>query len=628
MTRPLHPLLAWWIAATDAAGRGITALEAWDAWRVDHPDALRARFLGTVRHHTSRGSLVAIEGGFGNTRLAHKDHLLPPRGDLDDPRETVYDILVWIHAKAEIDLDGPAEVRVRDLLVVLRDADSTWTDKRVTNLLGSLSASHRHGPDEWRAQRVERRRAVGLNGIATLWWRPVGADVPDRSARPRLRGRRDAMVTAVDIVRTALRCPPDRTDLEWWIASHANSDPVAARLAEHSASQSLAMAAQDRGDRPTDHTKRPPRCSQTRRSTTLAAQLVTVRGPQTCWGGATVRYAPRDMRYALESSASARPPISDDERVTCRVHDACYLFRPAEELLSLATLQAHFRDRSATWLVGLVETRRALLSGCVADLVGDTDLAAAARGAADSLHVLRTWVSQDARSTPATRRSRLRVLEARLRACATLGTLQPSTRPMIAAVGTAGLVPFDSLAPFRTVVGALLDRASVTFGDVFPQARRCPAPSSGVPMGRPDKHPQPWIDRVDALLDAHAVAGLPSAQALLASAETLLGSVVRDAVFLRRLHSVLSMSDGMARRGVVVALGLLGAPLPFQDAVPDPSRVLDVEAFLLASALGEPETALGAAKVAYRLARDGRVRRVADDAIARLQSGDILGVIG
>lgn len=87
-------------------------------------------------------------------------------------------------------------------------------------------------------------------------------------------------------------------------------------------------------------------------------------------------------------------------------------------------------------------------------------------------------------------------------------------------------------------------------------------------------------------------------------------------------------TDGAPRHGAVVALGLLGEPTPIAEAVPDPASALDLEAFVLAATLADPATALAAATDAYRYGRGGPALDAADAAAARLEAGDILGVVG
>lgn len=108
----------------------------------------------------------------------------------------------------------------------------------------------------------------------------------------------------------------------------------------------------------------------------------------------------------------------------------------------------------------------------------------------------------------------------------------------------------------------------------------------------------------------------------------ILGYVLRDASVLRATLEALTPGDFIFRRALVVALGLLGAVVPVEMALGDPRDEMDVEAFVLGASLAGPVEGEAAAECAYRYATSGAARSAADRALACLQAGDLLGVIG
>jgi hypothetical protein len=91
---------------------------------------------------------------------------------------------------------------------------------------------------------------------------------------------------------------------------------------------------------------------------------------------------------------------------------------------------------------------------------------------------------------------------------------------------------------------------------------------------------------------------------------------------------VRSPTDFVFHRAAVVGLGLLGEMVCPDEGIVAPGDPSDIEAYILSAALVDIPTAIRAARFAYQRATTAVAREVADAALARLEAGDFLGVIG
>jgi hypothetical protein len=136
------------------------------------------------------------------------------------------------------------------------------------------------------------------------------------------------------------------------------------------------------------------------------------------------------------------------------------------------------------------------------------------------------------------------------------------------------------------------------------------------------------LDRPQTLVAAHEIAGATNALALLGSAMNLMGYVLRDAAVLRVLLRTLAPRDFVFHRAAVVALGLLGVALSPDEGIVSAADPADIEAYVLGAALVDGPSGVRAANAAYRRATSAVARDAADAALARVEAGDLLGVIG
>jgi hypothetical protein len=202
-------------------------------------------------------------------------------------------------------------------------------------------------------------------------------------------------------------------------------------------------------------------------------------------------------------------------------------------------------------------------------------------------------------------------------------------------VGTVGLLDHESVGNITLAAGLLQrDKTAMMFlPKGFNDARRFPGcVKVPAPPQRPYMFPSTTVptvlDRVDVLVCIHTEVALPGALALVHSALALMGHVLRDASVLRGILNEIRPGEASARRGLVVALGLLGESVPFDIGVSDPNDPLDIEAYILASTLVDAVHGLEAATLAYASASNPLAWDVADAALARLEAGDVIGVVG
>ena len=165
----------------------------------------------------------------------------------------------------------------------------------------------------------------------------------------------------------------------------------------------------------------------------------------------------------------------------------------------------------------------------------------------------------------------------------------PILRPR--GVGEAATVSLREVREFADVLAAAGELRVARLEKTYAAARRFPVrgarpstlagPASALSSG--DR--LAVVDRVDAIIELvhHLVA--PRAASLVKAAAVLLGHVMRDAAtvtdLLGRLNRESTPRNGAERRAVVVALGMLGAAVEAERAIPPRPAAEDGAAFLL-----------------------------------------------
>jgi hypothetical protein len=585
--------------------------EAATAWTRVFGGETPRLFKVTGNSLAKRGILTAVEGSYGHTRYAHRDTpQVPVGGDEADTSAIVLLALVEVHADAlAASCVDAANVRTTDVVTNLRRAGYDATSSHVASVLRRLS----HNGGKWHANRPARvihTEGRSAAGRVHHLWRPATAAAPPAIDASRPKGKADAGIGAARIVSSLLGRPAAATEIAAWALAHRDLDPVAGALDVKHLRSALAQ-----GGHMSDA------------SDGEVLVIVRNRGALTCHGGAPVR-------YGVQTHEDARAKIALSGTDACRAADAFYAYRPAQELDALARLETEAREHDCQPVLAFASMRRQLLADRMCAELDAMSLLRGTRHLRQSLGLLSSWIACAPGPSREQIQRRASAVERMQEHCdAVLGAKLPSLQrdaPMLACVGSSTLS--------ATEVNSLFVQANLKRGGsgptgqvatVFEHVRRFPSADH---KARRLRFKQParlsMLDRADALVVLREVAGVPTALALLGPATDLLGYVLRDVSALRALLQELRPGDFLFRRAAVVALGLVGATVSPEIGIADSRDELDVQAYLLGASLVGRTEGIAAADAGYRLVRSRVAREAADSALARLESGDVVGVIG
>ncbi|NUS46340.1 MAG: hypothetical protein HOQ15_01970, partial [Gemmatimonadaceae bacterium] len=150
---------------------------------------------------------------------------------------------------------------------------------------------------------------------------------------------------------------------------------------------------------------------------------------------------------------------------------------------------------------------------------------------------------------------------------------------------------------------------------------------AGSRFGALATHPLSVVDRVDALRALYAVVATPKQRAMLTAAEQVLGHVLRDAAWLHARVVALRDHEVVARRALVVSLGLLGARVDYALACPSRDDPEDAAAWVFSAVLADISTAAAVVSAPGQVAR-GAAGDVLDTACSRIAMGFALAASG
>lgn len=599
------------IEESDRLGRGVTGREAHSAWARCNGDVPLKNFVGNLTSLVKSGILVAVEGSYGHTRYAHHSDLKTRAGDDGAGMlAVVYDALCAAHAAKVATCAGQTDVLTNDVTLALRATGRLLPGHTITENLLRLSRGGSRGHNEWKISRAIRTRAISPGGRATNWWRPADAlDPPSRDARP--RSRRDATLVAVATAVKELGRPAAATEIGEWVKACRDSDPVAAALNASVIAQEIRFAVSS---------VKLPRGNQVARN----------RGNLACHGGAETYW------YVTDDSTRAEQPAGV---AACRIADVIAVYLPEHEVAGISDLSAEARMLECAPLLRLADLRRTLLRTRVAAEVGDIAIIAAVDLLRRSISTVTGWAEAALGSWAPRSDYQKRRAENTLKGCDAIADL--CRRPIsldhceISYVGIAATLERADVCRLALAAGLLRgeDAAMRLLPRAFGDTRRFPGamgPAAAVqrPPGFTSASAPIVLDRVEVLVCIHTCVGLPGALALIHSALALMGHVLRDAAVIRRVLDEIRLGEAPARRALVVALGLLGESVSFETGVSDPNDPLDIEAYILASTLVGAQYGLEAATLVYNSATNALAWDVADAALARLEAGDIVGVVG
>ena len=471
---------------------------------------------------------------------------------------------------------------------------------RSSSAVGPAAGSTKRGAAPPLLRRVQTTTATGRGSAV---WIP---------ARSRKRATVQHPTTAADALRRAVEAAPlsrpiAAREIRWWLESRPVTEPVRVALGEGRLGRLLKNVADV--DRP--HAGTPGR-------------LHVVTTDLTCHGGAPPRYL-------------LRPP-SDAEVAACRLDDALYALRPAQEISGIGALRTadlNARDRA---IVALAEARERVLIRQLEPWVTRNAL----RRLRASLDTIERWFDRTTASSEGTWFTRRRLLtDARAQLTAASRLLRGPVgvrgsghsrrmlrgEPSVLAGEGALVEPrvLRAMAELAVRVGDLdAGRPDLVYAGARRFPRSSPLPDDRLPVGGEFA----LIDRMDALVALVERSRCPQAWTMASAAKAHLGEVVRDAGWIARLATAPVRMSAVSRAALIVAAGLLGKTVAFGAAAPSASDGSVARACLLGAALASltVDRALDYAMTLESRAR-GPARRSAASAVEQLRAGRLLGVV-
>ena len=482
-----------------------------------------------------------------------------------------------------------------------------WPDRfaRLTRLLRRLASEADTGANAWGLSlpAIQRADARTLIGEAVAFWVPVGVPAQCSTAPSSVA---DALRRAVAATASSLGRPVSKRELRWWLDAQPAGSPLREMLEPSRVGPHLQhTVARDAAYLPS------------------TGRVRAVESPLTCHGGPPRRY--------LHRSPSSR------ELAACRLEDAVLAVRPATELVGIEKLESYARTLRSATLVEVVRTRRQLLTHTLRAYAG-VDIGASARRVGSSFDTLARWIDESSLSYAAQYSRRRQVEEAREEHGAAVRVivapkLAPSRRPTTRSrasgaeaaryVGHAGLVSVTAIRDFAMRAAREGDLDAPRPELTYARARRFPNPALSTRHGTESLA---LLDRADAVLAVFGAAHPARAMALLASAQVVLGEVLRDTAFLQDQLS--RARAGNVRRPLALASALLGECPDLKLVAPDASDTEDVRAYVLAAIVSDVEAEQVHRRVLECARRSrGTARAVARRALEALDARRVLSVL-
>lgn len=678
-------------ASAAASARGLTLGELRIAYEAATGRTAPASFAAEVGSLKRRGYLIAVAGRAGRTRYARvldsagqramlgvaaPDTLLRADLDADDFAGEVLAALA--DAQAQARGAAVAATAVARTLILTRetggvpvsadpDAHRRAVTARVRSTLQTLAAARQRGPRGTQQPLVTR--LVDTRTARPRWALPAGGDGSRVDAPQRDSGL--ARHEAAECEPAAGRVPVARLGLD--VDSLAFATRTAATTAAfHAAGEALGRPASRRevgwyldafghGGDPGVRSRRTAGLP----AQDVAAACRTGLIRQRVAGGhgmARACFAADRFRPRHPTAAGGVGTTGKDAAAGALSHaiDATVeRLALADELAGIDRLAASAKRWRCPALAefaaeriaaALAVVRRAvepaMAAACEAGASGD-DRDATLRGAIAASEracaVVEGWIMEARRrglsnDTCAARRRDVRTHRAHLRACVALLSAAPtpgveppgSHRPGDTVAAPAGVASTAELAPFARAAALVAGVPASGAARLYQRARRVAGTGGAAPSsGRAPVPPQTGIDRVEALALMVAATGARRASARVRQAADLIGTTVRNPQRVRVLLAVLRPGDATTRHAAVVALGLLGQPPTWADAVGDHDHsggtAEDAIAFVLGVALAGPGAPAARATIeAARCRGSLAARAVLDRAGARLGSGLLL----
>lgn len=326
-------------------------------------------------------------------------------------------------------------------------------------------------------------------------------------------------------------------------------------------------------------------------------------------------------------------PWTQLAKYVCEFEDMIHVLRPADELRSIDALRTRTERLPSRALRALAEVRHESLRGRFADWASGTPIVDVCNTSLQSQGPLAAWCHHSWKDLSDGQRQDRRSEFARWRdqiiAGIDLAMTRALAQPRPLVVGVGGTCSFEEIDPLLDLAGSWLGIPDMRGRRrLVERVRRFPVrfDPGGKRFGKAGQEPLALLDRVDALATLWEHFPVPQASVLIQSAREALGFVLRDASVVRRLLAIVERSDGPTRRVLVVAAGLLGEDVPFDEAVADRADFSDVGAWVLATVLADWKGAVDRIREADRVV-EGAARKVTDLAVMRLDAGAVFSIV-
>lgn len=487
-----------------------------------------------------------------------------------------------------------------------------WNANTVRKFLETLSKRRTRGAEGMRAPQVIRiAEARATSGAPSAHWMPAAVETqctePDAapSAPIAPRSAADALRSAIGQAQAALGRPVNEDELAWWLASDApDTGGPALRAILPLEKLTATLASLYRHDR---------------RYHGQAGRVHDAWTLYTAHGGQSPYYSlgfPDRRAFAQ-----------------CWFEDTVASLRIADEVRGIAAVARRATLSQSTSLEQIAATRRSALAYLLHWCSGSTPALELLTDAIATRKRLGTWLAGTPALSDEQRDWRRRLLaegDESFRATrAVLESFGEASGPIPRHANSSTGVRLDSLTSYLEEAAA---RRRVDLTEAkrwLSGARRFKnlENKAGSRFGALATHPLSVVDRVDALRALYAVVATPKQRAMLTAAEQVLGHVLRDAAWLHARVVALRDHEVVARRALVVSLGLLGARVDYALACPSRDDPEDAAAWVFSAVLADISTAAAVVSAPGQVAR-GAAGDVLDTACSRIAMGFALAASG
>ena len=345
--------------------------------------------------------------------------------------------------------------------------------------------------------------------------------------------------------------------------------------------------------------------------------------------------------HSMQRRVERRPLRMTTEEVTqaeiaaCVLEDLPDLLRPTAELREIDDLLRVADDVGSEMLGSIARTRRALLRSVVLSY---------APAGADAVQWLRAGLECALRARAAiTELCTTSAIPARIRHAASAvksptselellvehaGEAPGARIPALQSIVTYDAVPLQSCRGFAKEVAVANELTGRFWWSPIRESRRVKARLRCGISSREPGDTDAFVDRPDVIIECCRACSAPTMSALVNEGSAVLGLVLRDHVAMLKWLAAAPRGDSYARRGITVALGLLGLVPPIELVCPDRGDPEDAEAYLAAVALGcdDKDERVRLAEHFDAGAR-GAAAEVSEGALMRIEDGWRIGAL-